>query len=106
MSYYLEDTSIENGCLKLIPGTHRNRIPLHDELVTAHEQGARVIEEDHPIMFCDHPDQVDVPSAAGSLVLADGRVLHAAYRNQTAQRRDLLLIWHSRPETVPRLVGP
>ena len=101
VSYYLGDTSIENGCLKLIPGTHLKRIPLHDQLVTAHEQGARFIEEDHPIMFSDHPDQVDVPSAAGSLVLADGRVLHAAYRNQTAQRRDLLLIWHSRPETVP-----
>ena len=101
VSYYLEDTSVENGCLKVIPGTHLQRIPLHDQLVTAHEQGARFIEEDHPIMFSDHPDQVDVTSKAGALVLADGRVLHAAYRNQTDQRRDLLLIWHNRPETVP-----
>ena len=101
VSYYLEDTSIENGCLKVIPGTHLKRVPLHDQLVTAHEQGARFIEENHPIMFSDHPDQVDLPSKAGSLVLADGRMLHSAYRNQTDERRDLLLVWHHRPETVP-----
>ena len=80
VSYYLEGTSIENGCLKIIPGTHLKRIPLHDELVTAHEQGARFIEEDHPIMFSDHPDQVNVEVGPRDLVLADARVLHAAYK--------------------------
>ena len=60
LSYYLEDTDIDNGCLKVIPGTHIKRITLHDQLVTAHEQGARFIEEDHQLMFSNHPDQVDV----------------------------------------------
>ncbi|HCK12845.1 TPA: hypothetical protein DHW51_01885 [Candidatus Poribacteria bacterium] len=101
LSYYLEDTTIENGCFKIIPGTHLKRIPLHDQLVTAHEQGARFIEEDHPIMFSDHPDQVDLLTKAGSLVLGDARVLHAARKNQTAERRNLLLLWHNRPETIP-----
>ena len=101
LSYYLEETRIENGCLKVIPGSHLKRIPLHDQLVTAHEQGARFIEENHPIMFSHHPDQVDVLTKAGSLVLGDARVLHAARKNQTDQRRNLLLLWHSRPKTVP-----
>jgi len=101
LSYYLEDTSLENGCFQVIPGTHLKRIPLHDQLVTAHEQGARFIEENHPIMFSHHPDQVDVLTKARSLVLGDARVLHAARKNQTAQRRNLLLLWHSRPKTVP-----
>ena len=101
LSYYLEDTTIENGCLKVIPGSHLKRISLHDQLVPAHEQGARFIEEDHPVMFCDHPDQIDVCARAGSLVLADARVLHAAYRNGTNQRRDLLLLWHNRSDTIP-----
>ena len=101
LSYYLEDTSLENGCFQVIPGTHLKRIPLHDQLVTAHEQGARFIEENHPIMFSHHPDQVDVLTKAGSLVLGDARVLHAARKNQTDQRRNLLLLWHSRPKTVP-----
>lgn len=34
-------------------------------------------------------------SKAGSLVLCDARVLHAARKNQTAASRDLLLIWHA-----------
>jgi len=101
LSYYLEDTSLENGCFQVIPGTHLKRIPLHDQLVTAHEQGARFIEENHPIMFSHHPDQVDVLTKAGSLVLGDARVLHAARKNQTDQRRNLVLLWHSRPKTVP-----
>lgn len=52
-------------------------------------------------MFCDHPDQVEVCAKAGSLVLADARALHAAHRNGTRQRRDLLLLWHHRSDTIP-----
>lgn len=96
LNYYLSDTTPENGCLKVIPGTHHKRIELHDQLVPAHEQGARFIEEDHPTMFSDHPDQVDVCVKAGSLVLADARLLHSARRNQTDQRRTLILAWHRR----------
>ena len=40
-------------------------------------------------------------SKAGDLVLGDARVLHGARKNQTDQRRNLLLLWHNRPETVP-----
>jgi len=101
LSYYLQDTTIENGCLKVIPGSHHKRLTLHDELVPAHEQGARTIPEDDPVMFSDHPDQVDVCVKAGSLVLADARVLHSAYRNQPAERRTLVLAWHRRPFGVP-----
>ena len=101
LSYYLQDTSLANGCLKVIPGTHHKRIPLHDQLVPAHEQGARFIAADHPVMFSDHPDQVEVSVKAGSLVMADARVLHAAHRNQTDVRRTLVLAWHQRPLTVP-----
>jgi ectoine hydroxylase-related dioxygenase (phytanoyl-CoA dioxygenase family) len=52
-------------------------------------------------MFCDHPDAVDVPAKAGSLVIGEGRVLHAARANRSTQRRTLLLGWHSRPLTAP-----
>ena len=90
------------------PGTHLKRIDLHDKLITAHEGGggndggARSIDRDeHPYMFDDHPDQVNVFSKAGSLVLGDMRILHAAHENKKSTRRNLLLIWHNRPQTVP-----
>jgi ectoine hydroxylase-related dioxygenase (phytanoyl-CoA dioxygenase family) len=102
LNYYLTDTSAENGCLKVIPGTHHRRVPLHDKLVPAHEQGARTVPEDHPVMFGDDPEQVYVPVKAGSLVLGDARVLHSAGRNLTEDRRTLVLAWHRRPiDTVP-----
>ena len=101
ISYYLQGTSVENGCLRVIPGSHLRRIPLHDRLVTAHERGARFIEEDHPVMFSRQPEEVDVPVGPTDLVLADARLLHAAHANRTDQPRDLLLLWHSRPDTVP-----
>ena len=101
LNYYLTDTTPENGCLKIIPGTHLKRVDLHDILVPAHEQGARFIDEDHPVMFSDHRDQVDVCAKAGSLVIADARILHSAHKNHTDVRRTLILAWHSRPNTVP-----
>ncbi|MDP6355564.1 MAG: phytanoyl-CoA dioxygenase family protein [Planctomycetota bacterium] len=94
-SYYLADTTRENGCLRAIPGTHRKRIDLHDILPAAHGEEVQSIEDlDHEI-FMDHPDAVDLPVKAGDLVIADGRVLHAAWPNQTPHRRTLLLQWHA-----------
>ena len=101
LSYYLSDTTIENGCLKVIPGSHLRRHELHDQLVPAHEQGARFIDEDHPVMFSDHSDQVEVKVKAGSLTLADARLLHSAHRNLTDVQRTLILAWHQRPMTIP-----
>ena len=103
LSYYLTDTTIVNGCLRVIPGTHRRRIDLHDRLTAAHGKGAYQIVDarTHPDMFCDHSDAVDVTVKAGSLVIAEGRVLHAARANHGNSRRTLLLSWSSRPATVP-----
>lgn len=102
LNYYLSDTSVENGCLKVIPGSHRKRFPIHDRMVPAHEGGARFVSEDDPVMFSDDPDQVQVPVKAGDLVLLDARTLHAAGRNRTRERRTLVLAWHLRPfDTVP-----
>ena len=94
LSYYMTDTTPENGCLRVLPGTHIKRIPMHDMLPNAHEPEIQAIDDlDHPV-FQDHPDAVDVPLKAGDLVIADSRMLHAAHANQTDQRRTLVLLWH------------
>ena len=104
-SYYLVDTTVDNGCFRIIPGTHLKRLPLHNQLAPPHAQGSYDVAEDDPYMFCDHPGAIDVPVKARDLVIAEGRVLHAARGNQSNQRRTLLLGWHSRPLTVPD-IGP
>lgn len=92
LSYYMVDTTQENGCLRAIPGTHLKRIDLHEQLPDAHGAEIQAADEQH-IAFMEHPDEVDIPVKAGDLVIADGRVLHAAWPNQSDQRRTLVLAW-------------
>ena len=92
--YYLTDTSVENGCLRLIPRSHRQRLPLHDQLGEGHESDIRTrTDHDHPA-FAPHPDEVAVPVRAGDAVLGDARLLHSAHRNQTPHRRTVLTLWY------------
>ena len=94
LSYYMNDTSRKNGCLRVIPGSHRKRDRLHDILPDAHGPKIQSIDDlNHPI-FQDHPDSIDVPLCAGDLIVADARLLHAAWPNKTNQRRTLVLAWH------------
>ena len=106
MKYYLTDTKPENGCLKVIPSTHRKRIDLHDKLLYASKQGnvlqpGSESKEKYSVMFSDHPGQVDVCVKAGSLVMRDARLLHSVRKNHTDRRRTMLLVWISRPNTIP-----
>ena len=94
LSYYLTDTNRENGCLRVIPGSHRKRHPLHDLLPDAHDAELQAIDDlSHPA-FADYPDAIDVPLKAGDLIIADARLMHSAWANQTSERRTLLLAWH------------
>ena len=92
LSYYLVDTTRENGCLRIIPGTHRKRTELHDLLPDAHSPEMQRADESH-LAFTEQPGEIDVPCKAGDLVIADGRVLHAAWPNNTDTRRTLVLAW-------------
>lgn len=96
LNWYLSDTSAANGCLRVIPGSHRSRLDLHEHLTAPHEGGGYEIEEGNEWMFFDHHDSVDVPVKAGQLVIADARVLHGTHENASAEQRTLLLGWYYR----------
>jgi hypothetical protein len=93
LMYYLTDTSPQNGCLRVIPGTHLHRIPFHDLLPTAHTDATYRASQDSPI-FADPPGAVDVAVKAGDLVIGDARLLHAAHANQTDHPRTCLTLWY------------
>jgi ectoine hydroxylase-related dioxygenase (phytanoyl-CoA dioxygenase family) len=96
LNWYLSDTYPENGCLRVIPGSHLKRFDLHDQLVPPHEGGGYDVEETNEWMFLDHPDAVDVPVRTGDLVIADARLLHGTHANKTSIRRTVLLGWYFR----------
>lgn len=92
--YYLVDTNRDNGCLRVVPGSHRMRLPAHDRLARAHSPEALAgADADHP-MFGDLEGEIDVPVRAGDLLIGDARLLHAAHRNATAARRTLVTLWY------------
>jgi len=94
--YYLCDTSPENGCLRVIPGTHVAPHPLHNQLGRAHSEEVRSADTPWyklPEHF-DHPDSVNVSVKAGDLVIGDARVLHGAWSNSTDERRSLVTLWY------------
>ena len=92
LMYYLEDTSPFNGCLQVLPGSHRRRHPLHD-IGQAHTKNVNSMEDPDDPRFRDHEGATDVPVNAGDLVIGDARLLHAAHANRSNRHRTLITIW-------------
>ena len=89
---YLEDTTRENGCLRLLPRTHRYRHILHD-MGEAHTKDINRMDNPDDPRFSDYPDEVDVPVKAGDLVVGDARMFHASHANNSDSERRLITIW-------------
>jgi len=94
LMYYLIDTTPENGCLRLIPGSHLHRHAMHDNFPEAHTDDIRRAKDLSDPAFVDHPDEVDVCVKAGDLVMGDSRLLHSARANTTGQRRTVITLWY------------
>ena len=104
LMYYLIDTNRQNGCLRLIPGSHLRRHRLHS-LPPAHSPEIQDADESHPALQID-PDEVEIPVRAGDLVIGDARILHSAHPNRSDQRRTVITLWFcptydQLPENIP-----
>ena len=98
---YLTDTRRENGCLRVIPGSHRRPHPLHD-VIDAHDPALAAVENPHDPVYASHPDEVDVPVTAGDVVVADARLIHGAHPNRSGRERtNITLWWHPRYADLP-----
>lgn len=92
--FYLTDTTRENGCLRVIPGSHRRRHQLHDLIGTAHTAETRRMDDPGSLLYAEFEDQVDVLARAGDLVLGDGRALHASHANRSDHERTVMTVWY------------
>ena len=94
LMWYLVDTRPENGCLRLLPRSHRRRSDVHDAIGTGHDDQVRRQDPATSPAYQRHPDEVDVPVRAGDLVIGDARLLHAAHGNATDRRRTVITMWY------------
>ncbi len=91
---YLVDTSPRNGCLRLIPGSHLQRHPLHDALPNAHGETLGRMDDPTHLAYQRAEGEVDVPVKAGDVVMGSARLLHAAHGNRSRQRRTNITLWY------------
>ncbi len=91
---YLVDTTPQNGCLRLIPGSHLKRHALHDLLPGAHQEDlGKMADPDH-LAYQRAEGEVDVSVKAGDVVMGSAQLLHAAHGNQSDQRRTNITLWY------------
>lgn len=81
--HYLEPTSVENGCLRVLAGTHRRKFPqIHDNY------------KDDNYVLIDYPRwEEPLEVFPGDLVLIDARLLHSTYPNRTQFNRTGITTW-------------
>ena len=92
--FYLVDTKPENGCLRVIPGSHLKRHPLHDLIAHRHTEETKTYSNPDNPAFSNADDEIDVPLKAGDLVMGYGSLLHASHANQSDKRRTVLTMWY------------
>lgn len=108
--YYLVDTSIKNGCLKVIPRSHLEEHPLHEKMRNAHSKELKRATDLSAEEFQSHPDEVNVCVKAGDLVIGDSRLIHGSHPNNSDAERPVITIWmhpefSSLPEDLQAFTG-
>ena len=86
---YLQATSVENGCLRVIPGSHRHVHPIHDINTPIDAALSRVDNPEDPA-YQSWPDEQAIAVQPGDVVVKDSRLLHSAYPNTSSAERTLL----------------
>lgn len=101
-SIALDDATPDNGCIKVIPGSHHWGLQEWGHI--AQEQEAPLTNRDD----IDRSRQIDVPLAAGSAVLFHSLMVHGSGPNQTDRPRNTALYAYFSPHVryVPGANGP
>jgi len=95
----LSPASIEAGCMRVMPGTHRGETLSHEDRYHADNMLTRGQE----IHGLDESRAVDLEVATGKAALFTYRLLHASTPNRTADRRIAIVLRYMPPETQQTL---
>lgn len=92
--YYLTDTSRKNGCLRVIPGSHKKRHRLHDLAFERHNDDLKTYANPEDIQFQDAEGEIDVCLNAGDAVMGYANLFHASHANNSDKKRTVLTLWY------------
>ena len=101
---YLADTNVQNGALRVLPGSHLKSAPIHAILPEAHGHSAEELEPGHAALD-DLSGQETLCLRAGDAVAIDYRLLHGTHGNACGIRRDCILLsftpsWQGLPNDI------
>ena len=88
---YLSETRIENGALRVLPGSHHRSAPIHALLPDAHCNAAAGLDPEDAAMS-NLPGQLTLAMNPGDAVVIDYRLLHGTHANTSAVRRDCVIL--------------
>lgn len=80
----LDDSTVENGCLRVIPGSHRDGV-LHPHL--REDRDDVVLNQRTADGFFDPSTAVDIALEAGQMSLHDVHMVHGSNPNRSPKRR-------------------
>lgn len=89
---YLEKTTIKNGCLRVIPGSHIKYNETH-KIITKHHSKYRLYKHSNDPVFKKTKDEINIFSNPGDIIIGDARLLHAAHANNSLSRRTVITLW-------------
>ena len=97
----LSDVSVEAGCMRFLPGSHRNPIVAHEDTFAADN----LLSRGQEIAGVDEGKAVHGPLAPGQMSLHHGRCFHASSPNRGDDRRIGLAIRYVTPSVRDGLAG-
>jgi non-haem Fe2+, alpha-ketoglutarate-dependent halogenase len=98
--YAIDDVDEKNGCLKVVPGSHRGRIRQHAES----KQRGNILNHNHeiPLTANDLNTVTHLPLRSGEACLFSGGLIHGAGKIAIPRRRAALACRYIHPSTVAR----
>ena len=92
----IDDADVDNGCMHVVPGSHRRGIVEHGQ--SAREGNLLSVNQEVPAERVDEDRAVPVPLRAGQVSLHDGMLLHASWPNRSRRRRCGLAVRFTTPD--------
>ena len=83
--YAVDDSDVENGCMRVIPGTHRGGIREHGKAERA--GNLLSINQEVPVTPEEEGRAADLVLRAGEISLHHGMVIHGSNPNRSRRRR-------------------